>query len=480
VGSYRLLSPITQIPSSIHALSLGITAMSAINKVIIEVSGAVGGTEGHSIDHFRRFSDWLRRHVILASLIIALCAFSTRLFFTLHADPHDLTFPDSPTYLEPAQSLMKSGSFLNKYNIPEISRTPGYPVFLATLMYIVGEELGSLLIAQTVIVSFSVLILYWLARRILPPVMAFTGAILAAFSPWGAVRAGFLLSEGLFLLILVLLFFAMYLVVEHTTKLSAVLLGGSLVGLLTSAAVLVRPVLPLVPLVGAVLFLLYRDKRKTAWLLVATMLLSASIPLYLWKMRNLHEAQFDGLTDISGKAAWVWLAASVNARVKGAEGDRWAMVKVHEAEEYRRGLSLQEADDERWRRAKAVFQEHPFLTVYSFASNAAEPLVHPDPGILIPAALNFHGDLFVLGGIWAASLLLSLLALSYSPDRRHDDGIIDRNWLTALLGICLVLTLISGVAFGAGSRYRAPLELIIPLLAGVGLIRVFRSFQVYP
>jgi 4-amino-4-deoxy-L-arabinose transferase-like glycosyltransferase len=452
--------------------------MNVINKVIIDVSGAAGDTDGHSIDHFRRFSDWLRRHVILASLIIALCSLSTRLFFTLHADPHDLTFSDSPTYLEPAQSLMKSGSFLNKYNTPEVSRTPGYPVFLAALMYVVGDELRNLLIAQTIVVSFSVLILYWLAKRILPPLMAFAGAILAAFSPWGAVRAGFLLSEGLFLLILVLLFFVMYLVVNRTKKLSAVLLGGGLVGLLTSAAVLVRPVLPLVPLIGAVLFLLYRDKRTTAWILAATMLVCASTPLYLWKTRNLHEAQFDGLTDISGKAAWVWLAASVSARVKGAEGDRWAMVKVHEAEEYRWGLSLQEADDERWRRAKAVFQEHPFLTVYSFASNAAEPLVHPDPGILTPAALNFHGDLFVLGGIWAASLLLSWLGLSYSPDRNHDGGVIDRNWLTAFLGICLVLTLISGVAFGAGSRYRAPLEVIVPLLAGVGLIRVFRSFHV--
>jgi uncharacterized membrane protein len=62
-------------------------------------------------------------------------------------------------------------------------------------MTITGESLNnglrSVLIVQTVILSFSVLILYWLARGILTPMMAFIGAVLAAFSPWGAVMAGF-------------------------------------------------------------------------------------------------------------------------------------------------------------------------------------------------------------------------------------------------------------------------------------------------
>src|SRR5688572_10339078 len=122
--------------------------------------------------------------------------------------------------------------------------------------------------------------------------MALTGALLAALSPWGAVRAGVPLTEGLFLLTLVLLFFVMYLVVEHTKKLSTVLLGGVFLGLLTSAAVFVRPIWPLVPLVAIALFLLCGDKRQKAWILVAVMLVCAATPIYLWKARNLREAQF--------------------------------------------------------------------------------------------------------------------------------------------------------------------------------------------
>jgi hypothetical protein len=434
---------------------------------------------------FHQFSDWLRQHIVLASLIILICSLSARLFFTLHADPNQPVVPgsDSPTYLFPAVTLMESGSFLNKHNTPEISRTPGYPVFLAALMYVVGKDLRSLAITQTIIVSFGVLILYWLARGILPPVMAFTGTLLAAFSPWGAARAGILLTEGVFVLNLVLLFFVMYLVVEHTRKMSAVLLGGGLIGLLTSAAVLVRPLWSLVPLVGVISFVLYHGKRQMAWVLLAVILLCASTPLYLWNVRNIQHAQFDGLTDISGKAAWNWLAASVKARVKGADGDRWAMVEAHERDEYNLdfsyqwGSSRQEAYDQRWRMARAVFQEHPLLTLYSFGANAAESLVHPDPGILTLAALNFSGDLFVLGGIWVALLILAGLGLCYTPNQDRDDGIINRAWLLSLLGICLSLTLASGCCFGSGSRYRAPLEIIIPLLAGIGLVRVARYFK---
>jgi hypothetical protein len=423
---------------------------------------------------YDRFSAWLRGHIILASFVILLCSLSARLYLTLQGNPHEHTFPDSPTYLIPALNLMESGSFLNKYNTPEISRTPGYPVFLAGLMYVTGKELRNLLIAQTVVVSFSVLVLYWLARRIVPPVMAFTGALLAAFSPWGAVRAGFLLTEGLFLLTLVLLFFVMYLVAQQPAKLSAIFLGGGIVGLLTGAAVLVRPVWPLVPLVAIVLFLMCAEKQEKAWVLVAVMLVCASVPLYFWKHRNLREAQFDGLTNISAMAASQWLAAGVKAQLKGSDGDRWALQRAAEEDEWRwsEGLSLQEKYDEQWRRAQAVFREHPFLTVYTFGLNVGQTIIHPDPSILTPTAMNFSGDVFLLGGYWASLLILAGVGLAKTQNEEWQNGSIHRTWLISILCICLLLTAASGFTFGAGSRYRAPLELIIPLLAGVGIVRV--------
>lgn len=423
-------------------------------------------------------SDWLKRHPFLASLIVLICALAPRLFITLHADPQDLTNPDSPTYLGPAKSLLESGSFY-KGGKPEIARTPAYPAFLAALMYVVGEDLHNLLVAQSIVLSSSVVILYLLARRILPPVMAFTGTLLAAFSPWGATRASIPMSEGLYLLVLALLFYLMSLVGERLTKLSTAFLGGCCIGLMTSVAVLVRPVWHLVPLVGLVLLLLYGGRRLRSWVVLVAMLTCAITPLYLWKMRNLREAQFDGLSTTAGKAAYDYFASSVKAKVKGAEGDTWAMREFARAEESRWKLSNQETNDERWRRVQKVVQEHPVLSVYAFTLNVGEALVHPDPSILRAPRLNFRGDVWVLGGIWAAIVGLACLGLTYVPNQERDDGLIKRKWLVSLLGICFLLTAASGLSFWAGSRFRAPLELIVPLLAGVGFVRVIRLIPPY-
>jgi hypothetical protein len=207
------------------------------------------------------------------------------------------------------------------------------------------------------------------------------------------------------------------------------------------------------------------------------MLVCATTPLYIWKARNLREAQFDGLSIGLGANAYHYFASSVKAQVKGAKGDRWSMMEAAGEDERRwsKGLSVQETNDERWRRASAFFRGHPFLTVYTFALNAGETIIHPNPEILKPAALSFTGDRWVLGGVWAGLLLFAGLGLGCTPDVKLDNGFIQRKWLVTILGICLLLTLASGITFGAGSRLRASLELIVPLLAAIGLVRLVQN-----
>jgi Dolichyl-phosphate-mannose-protein mannosyltransferase len=432
-------------------------------------------------------STWLQDHVYIASLIVLIASLVPRLFLTLSADLQDLITTDSASYFVNVTSLLEHGVVLDKKQKPDVLRTPGYPVFLLAIMVATGttgeglnsEDLRTVLVLQAIIISWSVVFLYWLARGILPPVVAFTGALLAAFSPWGVVRAGLAMTEGLYLLTLALLFLMMYLVVERTRKLSAVVVGGVFIGLLASAAVLVRPIWPLVIVVAIALFLVSGDQRRRAWVLVAVMLVSAATPIYLWKARNQREGQFDGLSVISGINAYRSFTSSVKAQLKGAEGDRWALLEAATQEErqWKQGLSVQEANDERWRRANAFFREHPFLTVYTFGLNVGEALIHPDPQVLKPAGLNFSGDTWVLAGLWIALLMLAGLGVCCTPDRDRDGGVIQRKWLIAVLGICLSLTLASGIVFGLGSRLRAPMELIVPLLAALGLMRIIHMMR---
>lgn len=430
----------------------------------------------------RRFHDlgaWLRDHVILASLVILLCSLAPRLFLTAVADPKDLIKPDSGTYLTPALSLIEHGAFLNSDKKPEVSRTPGYPVFLAAIMSLVGRDMGGedlrrVLMTQAVILSSSVMFLYLLARRILPPVTAFVGALLAAFSPWGAALAGLPLSDGLFVLMLALAFLLMKLV-QETGNVAHAVWGSAAVGLLAGIAVLVRPIWPLVFLIAGALFLRYGFKRKGAWIVSTVMVVSAAVPLFLWQARNVHEAHFYGLSDISGKAAWWCLASRVKAQVSGE--DRFMIEHAAMREESTWGLSVEEADQERWRRAKAVFREHPILTIYSFAQSSAEHLLHPSPDILESARLNFDGDYWMLALLWGGFLVLAYLGWRSALDPDWGNGSLDQRWLLTLLVICLSLAFTSGTSMGQGARLRAPLELVVPLLAGLGIVRVIGCFQ---
>jgi 4-amino-4-deoxy-L-arabinose transferase-like glycosyltransferase len=435
----------------------------------------------NSVSVYSKLSGRLRSHAIAASLIVLFCSTSVRGFLTWRADPLEMVngaIPDSTTYLMPARNFFERGAFLDATGRPEITRTPGYPAFLAGVMLFVGSDLRAILITQAAILSSGVVILYWFARRVLPPPMAFTGALIAAISPWGAVLAGIPTSDGLFLFLLSLIFFVMKLTEEaHSSRL---LLGGVFIGLLTGAAVLVRPLWPLCILIPGAFLWSYGPNRKGVWLLLTVTLVVAVLPVELWRERNQREAQFSQLSDIAGKTVFRYLAARVQAEVNGQ--NRHAASELAYEEERHWNLPRLEADKERWKRAKAVFREHPFLTGYSFARSATEHMIHPSPDVLRPAKLNFHGDLVTLALVWGGLLMFACVGWRSTPNL-EDDGEIDRRWLSTLLVVCLVLTLLSGMSFAAGSRLRAPMEAIVPLLAAVGLVRAIRvvscSFSAY-
>jgi len=385
-------------------------------------------------------------------------------------------YSDAGTFFIPAQNLIDQREFLNNKGKPMISRTPGYPVFLAGIMLLVGRDMRTVLIAQTIILSCGPLILYRVARQALPPVMAVVAGLIAAFSPWGAVLAVAPMSDGLFLFLLTLIFLLIKL--EANSQPANAFLGAASIGILTGIAVLVRPIWPLTILIAAVFFFYYGAKRKGVLLLLLVNLACAITPLALWRERNQREAHFDGISDISGHTVWVYLAARVRAEVTGLNRYEVSRLAEDERNNWAVPLSSQEAETEAWRRSAAIFREHPLVTVYSFGRSAFEHFIHPSPDVVRAVSLNFFGDIVVLAILWGGLLLFSAYALLRPiSNPAWEDGYIDWQFLLAMLVVSGALTLSSGVSFGAASRLRAPMETVIPLLAAIGLARVIHPFH---
>jgi hypothetical protein len=421
-----------------------------------------------------RLTGWLREHVILASLIIYFCSAFVRVGFASRMNPSELTraYSDAFTYIVPANNLLEKGTFTNRDEMPEVARTPGYPAFLAVLLFFTNKDLRMALIAQAVILSFSVLFLYLLARKILSPEAAFLGGLIASVSPWGAVLAGIPMTDGLYLILLSMIFLIMK-VVEESSRKPIVFVGAASVGLLTGYAVLVRPIWPLVLLIA--LALVFRNGvRRKGVVVLAIVLVFAVLPLFFWIDRNLREAQYGGLSTVPVATAWFYLAQRVRAQADG--GDRSSYNEAARKASFDGKLYPKEYDAENWRQAMIVFREHPLLTLYCLSLSALEHVLHPEPRVLKAARLDFRGSVVALSALWGTLLMLALFGGWHVLAIKEGEPI-DRASLLILFCICALLTLTSGVSFGAGSRLRAPMELIVPLLAAIGLVQLEKGLR---
>ena len=421
---------------------------------------------------YDRLTDWLRDHVILASLLVFFCSAFVRVGLAWRMDSGELVrmYADAGTYIVPANSLLQQGSFTDRYGLPDVFRTPGYPAFLAALLFVTNGSLRIALIAQAAILSFTVLFLYLFARKILPSATAFTGAMIASLSPWGAVHAGVPMTEGLYLLILSMMFFLLKIIEESSSKLTA-FSCAAFVGVLSGWAVLVRPVAFLIVVIAGTFLFLNGALRKRL-VAMTIMLAFAATPIVFWIHRNATEARYVGLSTVSWATAWHFLAQRVRAKVDGESHYAYSTSARKETLNLRRNPNAYETATRR--RAMAVFRDHPFWTAYCFIVSAAEHMLHPGPRVLEATRLEFPGSFWMLASLWGTMLILAGLGFGQVLGREGNDAGLDRVWLFILFGVCALLTLPSGVSFGTGtlSRLRAPMELIVPLLVALGLVQL--------
>jgi hypothetical protein len=254
------------------------------------------------------------KDAVLALLGILL---SSTFHFAYFLSDSEHISPDSPSYLEPAISILKGKGFVGSNGLPETMRTPGYPLFLAVCMAL-GMGVREIVILQHTLAAILAGGVYYLARRLgASRGFAFLPCLLYGIDFPSLHGANRILTETLF----TLLFFPVFwLALKWTMKEMPVRpFWGAVVGGLGGLSALVRPIslFYIVPL--SVALWVSGERRRILNLLIMTVAFAIS-PI-MWALRNQEQAGVFTLSSITGETLLFWRAAGVLAIKEKGEFD---------------------------------------------------------------------------------------------------------------------------------------------------------------
>lgn len=401
-----------------------------------------------------------------------------------------ITSGDTASYQEPGRNLLFHFRFVTGV-LPEIDRTPGYPLFLAAASL---PGVVTAAVAQVILSALSVVLVWRLARAVFDDDgIALTAAWLFAFEPVSIIYSVRLLPETLFLVLLLL----------SLERLAVFLRGYSLRvlaagGLWLAAATFVRPVSYYLPAaLGLGLFGMLLRVPGLRWKAPAVLLLSVLPWLAVWQTRNCLETGFGGFSSIVPRNLYFYQAAEIAARVEHRSfieeqssfgyPDEAAYLAQHPEQagwSQARRVAFMGAE------ARRVLLAHPGTslkvqmegsTVVAFTPCAADLLrllgAYPEGG---PKRVVNEGPLRSAVRLaetqpWQAALMAVLEAVLLGfyllAVRGALLGCVRREALWLLLGVSLYFVAVSGGAQAVG-RYRLPVLPPVWIFAAAGLRRV--------
>ncbi len=255
--------------------------------------------------------------VLLSALgVRVLAAVAVQRFVDRHDEHHLCVFPDAGYYWLLARTI-RAGSPYEIVEWGHISyramRTPGYPLFLAACQSVFGESRLAVRLVQAILGTVSVWLVYLLSRQVnasseLDPVskrrsgvVPLIAAALAAFYPYLVAMSELILSEALFMPLMLLTLWGLATLWRASDE--PELPGGDFAarrtilvamstGLAGGAAVLTRPswglFLPAALLVWVMASLVSRDpdRRRAALRGAALVLVGMVVVMSPWWVRN--------------------------------------------------------------------------------------------------------------------------------------------------------------------------------------------------
>lgn len=189
---------------------------------------------------------------------------------------------DAILYYDLSKSIIKGDGFaLNGEPCPNFSIKPLYCLFLAGIMKVFGENVLIIKIIQSIIIALSCVFLFKLATIIFDAKIGFRSALVMALYPAFWSISSYLISETLFIFLLILSIY-LWIKAEKEDKISLLVFSGLFMGLSAQTRA-TSTFLPLFILV----FGLWRNKTKLKFvkrfIIFSAIVIVCFVP---WTLRN--------------------------------------------------------------------------------------------------------------------------------------------------------------------------------------------------
>jgi 4-amino-4-deoxy-L-arabinose transferase-like glycosyltransferase len=250
-------------------------------------------------------------------LLAALFGARFLLAIPVFQDPARVLFPDSENYLVLARQLIAGQGYAHDSPAPaDLARPPGYPLLLAGLLAIFGQDYRVIVLVQLALGAAVSMLLYAAASRLHWREIGFAAPLVYALTSNAALWAVTILSDTLFVFLVAggLLLLAAF---WRTEKIHVAAFSGIVVGLSS----LTRPIgvvlLPLWGLAVAARAISPRVGIRRLRLWAPAFSVDGLVLVLPWSYKN---AQLYGLLAVSSFDAWNlgrYQAAGALARAEG-------------------------------------------------------------------------------------------------------------------------------------------------------------------
>jgi 4-amino-4-deoxy-L-arabinose transferase-like glycosyltransferase len=285
----------------------------------------------HDIN-FRKYTN------LFTLLCLFILAFSLRMDFQTNSKTYLPISHDAAQYFSVASNLYHYGVYSSK--IPQSSnvapetdflRPPGYPFFLYPILAsanTVGEFIQRVTLAQALISSLMVLLVFGTCRLFWPTKYAFVPAFLSTISPHLIAIDQYLLTETLFTFSMVL---AMYLTILAFKKKNIFLFF--LAGLVLGYMVLIKPVAMILgPFLIPAFVLLNRFKIITKNIFIKGISLFVTGYLLVYSPYVLIRTQHSNDGSISGQTVWDKVVIGFDIGLKNFIANKADPVRITESQ----------------------------------------------------------------------------------------------------------------------------------------------------